>query len=89
MDLLTPKFLGSTPLSARLKSKILEKSLTDTYHSLLKTTTSPLKLTKESSLEQHLVAWLIGAGAYVTEKLHDQYQWFARTVKECYYQMGG
>lgn len=39
-------------------------------------------------LEQHLVAWLIGVGEHVTEKLHDQYQWFARTVKECYYQMG-
>jgi hypothetical protein len=50
LDLLGQKFCGQTALSSRLKSKILEKQITDAYHALLKTTTSPLKLTKENSL---------------------------------------
>jgi hypothetical protein len=73
---------GSVAAGGRVRKEMVPKELYDCYCNLMKQ--QDIHITKTSSLDAVLVAYLFGVGEYVNEKLYDHYLLFVKLVRSCY-----
>lgn len=78
--------VGSVPLALRIRKESIPKEIYDCYNSLMKN--QSFELTKNSSPDLVLTIYLLNVGEYVNEKLYDHFLFFAKILRNCYFEHG-
>ena len=74
---------GTVPVSSRVKKDLLSKDFYEQYTQMIKQ--HEIKLTDQSSLEMTLLVFLINMGEIVNDKVYEQYLFFAKLARGCFY----